>query len=58
MTRWWFKQSPLTTGKRHQESQLHCPDIVGNADDRAVVSVSALYGANATAYAGKYSLKV
>jgi len=34
-------------------TQLHCPGIGKNDDDWAVVSVSALYGASAAAYAGK-----
>jgi len=33
------------------KAQLHCPGIGINADDWAVLSVSALYGASAAAYA-------
>jgi len=38
--------------------QLYCPDIGRNSDDWAVVSVSALYGATAAAYAGKTRLRM
>jgi len=38
--------------------QLHCPVIGKNADDWAVVSVSALYGASAAAYAEKTYLRM
>jgi len=41
-------------GKAH----LHCTGIGRNADDWAVVSVSALYGASAAAYAGKTRLRM
>jgi len=37
---------------------LHCPGIGRNADDWAVVLVSALYDANAAAYAGKTRLRM
>jgi len=37
---------------------LHCPGIGRNADDWAVVLVSALYGAIAAAYAEKTRLRV
>jgi len=40
------------------KAQLHCPGIGRNADDWAVVSVSAQYGASAAAYAGKTRLKM
>jgi len=40
------------------KAQLHCPGIGRNADDWAVVSVSALHGASAYAYAGKTRLRV
>jgi len=42
------------TGKAH----LHCLGIGRNADVWTVVSVSALYGASAAAYAGKTRLKM
>jgi len=32
---------------------LHCPGIGGNADEWAVVAVSAIYDARGAAYAGK-----
>jgi len=38
------------------KAQLRCLGIGRNADDWAVVSVSALYGASAAAYAGKTRL--
>jgi len=38
--------------------QLHCPGIGKNADDWAVVLVSALYGASAAAYVGKTRLRM
>jgi len=34
------------------KAQLLCPSVGRNADDRVVVSASALYGASAAAYAG------
>jgi len=37
---------------------LHCPGIGRNADDWVVVSVCALYGASAAAYAGKTRLRM
>jgi len=40
------------------KAQLHCPGIGRNSDDWAVVSVSALYGASAAAYAGKTPLRM
>jgi len=40
------------------KAQLHCPGICRNADDWAVASVSALYGAIAAAYAGKTRLSM
>jgi len=40
------------------KAQLHCPGIGRNAVDLAVVSVSALYGANAAAYAEKTRLRM
>jgi len=40
------------------KAQLHCPGISRNADDFAVVSVSALYGASAAAYAAKTRLRM
>jgi len=47
---------PLHMPEAHGKAQLHCPGIGRNADDWAVVSVSALYGASAAAYAGKTRL--
>jgi len=38
--------------------QMRCPGISRNADDWAVVSVSALHGASAAAYAGKTRLRI
>jgi len=35
--------------------QLQCPGIGNNADDGAVVSVSALYGARVDAYLAAYA---
>jgi len=49
---------PLQMPEAHGKAQLHCPGIGRNADDWAVVSVSALYGASAVAYAGKTRLKM
>jgi len=54
MTRWWFgintQEMPLQMPGAHRESAVvHCPVIGRNADDWAVVSVSALYGASAAA---------
>jgi len=40
-----------------EKAQLHCPGIGRNADDWAVVSVIAVHGASATAYAGKTRLR-
>jgi len=40
------------------KAQLHGPGIGRNVDDWAVVSVSALYGASAAAYAGKTCLRL
>jgi len=40
------------------KAQLHCPGINRNLDDWAVVSVSALYGASAAAYAGQTRLRM
>jgi len=40
------------------KAQLHCPGISTNADDWAVVSASALYGASAAAYAGRTRLRM
>jgi len=40
------------------KAQLHCPGIGRNADDWEVVSVSALYGASAEAYAGSTRLRM
>jgi len=37
---------------------LHCPGIGRNADDWAVVSVSALYVVSAAAYDGKTRLRM
>jgi len=47
-------QLPEAIGK----AQLHCPGMGRNDDDRAVVSVSALYGASAVAYAGNTRLRM
>jgi len=49
---------PLQMPEAHQEAQLHCPGIDRNADDWAVVSISALYGASAAAYAEKTRLRM
>jgi len=40
------------------KAQLHCSGIGRNADDWAVLSISALYGASAAAYAGKTRLRM
>jgi len=40
------------------KAQLHCPGIGKNADDWVVVSVSALYGSSAAAYARKTCLRM
>jgi len=63
MNQWWIgivpfntQEMPLQMPEAHRE--LHCLGIDGNADDWAVVSVSALYGASAAAYAGKSSLRM
>jgi len=45
---------PLQMAEAHRESAV----IGRNADDWAVVSVSALYGVSAAAYAGKTSLRM
>jgi len=44
--------------KLNGKAQLHCPGIGRHADDWVVVSVSALYGARAAAYAGKTCLRM
>jgi len=41
-----------------EKAQLHCTGIGRNADDWAVVSVSALYGASAATYTGKTRLRM
>jgi len=41
-----------------RKAQLYCLGIGRNADDWAVVPVSALYGVSAAAYAGKTRLKM
>jgi len=65
MTRWWFgivpfnpKEFPCRCLNLIGKVQLHCPGIGRNADDWAVVLVSAVYGASAAAYAGKNSLRM
>jgi len=40
------------------KAQLHCQGIGRIADDWAVVSVSAMYGSSAAAYAGKTRLRM
>jgi len=47
------KNCPCKCLKLIGKAQLHCLGIGINADDSAVVSVSALYGASAAAYARK-----
>jgi len=49
---------PLQMPEARRESAVHCPGIRRNADDWVVVSVSALHGASAAAYAGKTRLKM
>jgi len=49
---------PLQMPEVHRKAKLHCPGIGRNADDWAVVSVSALYSARAAAFAGKTSLRM
>jgi len=65
MTRWWFGivlfntyEIPCKCLKLIGKAQLHCPGIGRNADDWAVVSVSALYGASVAAYAEKTPVRV
>jgi len=62
MTRWGFGintyEIPPKYLKLIGKAQLHCPGIGKNADDWAVVLVSALYGASAAAYAGKTRLRM
>jgi len=60
MTRWWFGIVPFNTNKIPckcmkliGKAQLQCPGIGRNADDWTVVSVNALYGVSAAAYAGR-----
>jgi len=52
---------PLKMPETHRESavaRFRTPGFCRNADDWANVSVSALYGASAAAYAGKTRLRM
>jgi len=53
MARWWFglthRECHCKCMKLIGKAQLHCPGVRRNADDWAVASVSALYGASAAA---------
>jgi len=52
------KKYPCKCLKLIGKAQLHHPGICINADDWAVVSVSALFGPSAAEYAGKTCLRM
>jgi len=52
------KKCPFGMPEAHLESVLHCPSIGSNADERAVVSASAIYLVRAAAYAGKFCFRI
>jgi len=52
------RKCPCKCLKLIGKAQLHWPGIGRNADDRAAVLVSALYGVCAAAYAGKTRLRM
>jgi len=65
ITRCWFvintyeiRKCPCKCLKLIGKAQLHCAGISRNADDWAVVLISALHGASAAAYAGKTRLRM